>query len=83
MRGVDAWRAEIVERRKAEFAEEVHAQFYRARDVLTWARLSHRPIVGSKDEGEAPTGKRDRLYRSLVSPIERLTPMFVICIGHC
>ena len=79
VRGVDAWRAEIVERRKAELAEEVLAQFYRARDVLTWARLPDRPVVDSKDEGEALTGKGDRLHHSLVSPIERLTkesPLF-------
>ena len=73
VRGVDAWRAEIVERRKAELAEEVLAQFYRARDVLSWARLPDRPVVGPKDEAEAPTDQRDRLHRSLVSPIERLT----------
>lgn len=38
LRGVDAWRAEVVGRRKAELPEEVLTQFYRARDVLIWAR---------------------------------------------
>jgi hypothetical protein len=39
VRGLGAWRAETVGRRKAELAEEVLAQFYRARDVMTWARF--------------------------------------------
>ena len=68
IRGVDAWRSEIVGRRKAELAEDVLAQFYRARDVLTWARLPDRPL------GLVPQGEdRDRRHRSHASPIERLT----------
>ncbi|KRA84016.1 hypothetical protein ASD76_08430 [Altererythrobacter sp. Root672] len=68
IRGVDAWRAEIVGRRKAELAEDVLAQFYRARDVLIWARLPDRP------PGSAPQGEdRDRRHQSHASPIERLT----------
>lgn len=39
VRGLGAWRAETVGRRKAELAEEVLAQFYRARDQMTWARF--------------------------------------------
>jgi hypothetical protein len=39
LRGLGAWRAETVGRRKAELAEEVLAQFYRARDLMTWARF--------------------------------------------
>jgi hypothetical protein len=39
VRGLGAWRAETVGRRKAELAEEVLAQFYRARDLMTWARF--------------------------------------------
>jgi len=35
LRSLDAWRRETVGRRKAELAEEVLAQFYRARDILT------------------------------------------------
>lgn len=68
VRGVDAWRSEIVGRRKAELAEEVLSQFYRARDVLIWARLPDRPfdLVPQSDE-------RDRRHRSHASPIERLT----------
>lgn len=67
IRGVDAWRAEIVGRRKAELAEEVLAQFYRARDVLIWARLPDRPL-GLVDEDD----DRDRRHQSHASPIERL-----------
>ena len=68
LRGVDAWRSEIVGRRKAELAEDVLAQFYRARDVLTWARLPDRPLdpVPQADD-------RDRRHQSHASPIERLT----------
>lgn len=67
VRGVDAWRSEIVGRRKAELAEDVLAQFYRARDVLIWARLPDRPIESASD-GEDP----DLRHRSHASPIERL-----------
>jgi len=48
VRGLGAWRAETVGRRKAELAEEVLAQFYRARDLMTWARFPG-------DGGLAPT----------------------------
>ena len=68
IQGVDAWRSEIVGRRKAELAEEVLAQFYRARDVLIWARLPDRPL-----ETVPQSGDRDRLHQSHASPIERLT----------
>lgn len=68
IRGVGAWRSELVGRRKAELAEDVLAQFYRARDVLIWARLPDRP------PGVAPQGDdRDRRHQSHASPIERLT----------
>ena len=68
IRGVDAWRSEIVGRRKAELAEDVLAQFYRARDVLIWARLPDRPpeLLPQADD-------RDRRHQSHASPIERLT----------
>ena len=56
LRGLDAWRLETVGRRKAELAEEVLAQFYRARDLMTWARFP--------DEGEAEGGASQ--------PVERL-----------
>ncbi|HEU4957027.1 MAG TPA: hypothetical protein VFT40_05310 [Sphingomicrobium sp.] len=68
IRGVDAWRSEVVGRRKAELAEEVLAQFYRARDVLIWARLPDRPL-----DLDPQADDRDRRHRSHASPIERLT----------
>lgn len=44
IRGVEAWRSELVRRREAETAEEVLAQFYRTCDVFIWARLPDRPL---------------------------------------
>jgi len=68
IRGVDAWRSELVGRRKAELAEDVLAQFYRARDVLIWARIPDRPL-----EPVPQADDRDQRHQSHVSPIERLT----------
>jgi hypothetical protein len=72
IRGIDAWQAEVVGRRKAELAEEVLSQFYRARDALIWARLPDHPAFET-EIGNARSEERDRRHRSLVSPIERLT----------
>lgn len=66
VRGVNAWRDEIVGRRKAELAEEVLAQFYRARDVLVWARL---PTETPRTEQSGAPGHGS----GLSSPVERLT----------
>lgn len=68
IRGVDAWRSELVGRRKAELAEDVLAQFYRARDVLIWARLPDRPLDFMSDADD-----KDQRHQSHRSPIERLT----------
>ncbi len=69
LRGVNAWRTETVGRRKAELAEEVLAQFYRARDALIWARLPADGAEPSPDgAAAAPAGGR-----SMSAPIERLT----------
>ncbi|MET3709515.1 hypothetical protein ABIC65_000195 [Sphingomonas trueperi] len=68
IRGVDAWRSELVGRRKAELAEDVLAQFYRARDVLIWARLPYRPLDLAPEVDDP-----DQRHRSHASPIERLT----------
>lgn len=69
IRGLDAWRAEAVGRRKAELAEEVLAQFYRIRDVIAWARLPshHSPVVG-----ESAAGAADRRKAAAQAPVERL-----------
>lgn len=69
LRGLGTWRAELVVRRKTELAEEVLAQFYRARDVLTWART---PALR-----EAPARGQDGFdagaHRALSAPIARIT----------
>jgi len=68
IRGVGAWRSELVGRRKAELAEDVLAQFYRARDVIIWARLPDRPLHDALQADDA-----DQRHQSHASPIERLT----------
>ena len=67
MRGLEAWRMEVVGRRKAELAEEVLAQFYRARDILGWARM---PAEGAN---LAPLGEAERGGAGASTPVERLT----------
>jgi hypothetical protein len=69
LRGLDTWRSELVGRRKTELADEVLAQVYRARDVLTWART---PVVG---EGVGPewTANSVSWNQALSAPIERIT----------
>jgi hypothetical protein len=76
LRGLNAWRTETVGRRKAELAEEVLAQFYRARDILTWARFpvgspppptQAPPVIAAAETAEDASEKR-RLY----APVERL-----------
>jgi hypothetical protein len=75
LKSLDAWRRETVGRRKAELAEEVLAQFYRARDILTWARF---PVTqtSAEDGALAPTAgesKRDVSEKQrMYSPVERL-----------
>ncbi len=64
-RGVNAWRAEVVGRRKTELAEEVLALFYRARDVLIWARLPADGSTGTPGMQLNPAAAS--------APVERLT----------
>lgn len=68
LRGLGTWRSELVGRRKTELAEEILAQFYRARDVLTWART---PLMrdSARPDG-APGVSRNQ---ALSAPIERIT----------
>jgi hypothetical protein len=79
LRGLNAWRLETVGRRKAELAEEVLAQFYRARDILTWARFpvdqSPAAVSAPRTTPGAATGdtaedasEKQRAY----APVERL-----------
>jgi hypothetical protein len=71
LRGVNAWRIEALGRRKAELAEEVLAQFYRARDALVWARL---PAEGATTETPAHDTAEGaaRGANAMAAPIERL-----------
>ena len=83
VRGLGAWRAETVGRRKAELAEEVLAQFYRARDLMTWARFPG-------DGGLAPTeaagsgGPVERLAREsqLFSELQASRYRFMAYFGE-
>ena len=69
VRGLGTWRSELVGRRKTELAEEILAQFYRARDVLTWART---PVI--PHENAQAYGTRDASRnQALSAPIERIT----------
>jgi hypothetical protein len=72
LRGLGAWRLETVGRRKAELAEEVLAQFYRARDILTWARFpirtDDREVAAQAGETAHDVGEKRRAF----APVERL-----------
>jgi len=68
LRGLGTWRSELVGRRKTELAEEILAQFYRARDVLTWARTPlRRDEHGGADGATGPSRNQ-----ALSAPIERI-----------
>jgi hypothetical protein len=68
VRGLDDWRREAVGRRKAELAEEVLAQFYRAKDILTWARFPDR----AHGERTSDASRNAQLRLAASAPIERL-----------
>jgi hypothetical protein len=75
VRGLNAWRTEMVGRRKTELAEEVLAGFYRARDILTWARF---PASDDNDDGEDDRSgtvlEDEELERGeIFTPVDRLT----------
>ncbi len=70
--GLNVWRTETVGRRKAKLAEEVLAQFYRARDVLTWARFPASDDEEEKARSEAGVNN-DELERSeIFASVDRL-----------
>ena len=76
IRGLNAWRAETVGRRKTELAEEVLAQFYRARDVLTWARFPTSDDDDDRtDDVRVRSGPNDDELerREIFTPVDRLT----------
>jgi len=75
VRGLNAWRTEMVGRRKTELAEEVLAGFYRARDILTWARF---PASDDNDGGEddrpgAGPDDEELERGEIFTPVDRLT----------
>ena len=74
VRGLNAWRAQLVDKRKAELAEEVLIGFYEARDAFVWARS--RGMFGSEGESRvAISGESDAVRRArnlYFVPIERL-----------
>jgi hypothetical protein len=69
LRGVNAWRIETLGRRKAELAEEVLAQFYRAKDALIWARL---PADGDGTEHRVGSAAPEPGAIAMAAPVERL-----------
>jgi hypothetical protein len=71
LRGVNAWRIEALGRRKAELAEEVLAQFYRARDALVWARLPAEGATTDTPAHDTAEGAA-RGANAMAAPIERL-----------
>lgn len=75
VKGIDAWKKEVVGRRKAELAEEVLALFYKMQDMIGWARFpgsyAHEGKTRPPVEGEKP--EEARLRESYYVAVERLT----------
>jgi hypothetical protein len=73
-RGLNKWRTETIGKRKAELAEEVLADFYQARDILTGVRspgrFSHEGTTRVKVEGE--TEDDTRILNAYFTTVERL-----------
>jgi hypothetical protein len=75
LRGLEKWRAETIGKRKAELAEEVLADFYKARDIIDGARFPAR-YDGEGDTRqhlEWETEDDRRALNAYFAPIERLT----------
>lgn len=75
VRGLNAWRTEMVGRRKTELAEEVLAGFYRVRDILTWARFpASDDNHGGEDDRPGAGPDDEELERGeIFTPVDRLT----------
>jgi len=74
IRGLSAWRQQMIGKRKAELAEQVLVGFYAARDTLKWARV---PAFGSEEgASRKPVENEDEQVRIMRNvyyiPIERL-----------
>lgn len=73
--GVNAWRQQMIGKRKAELAEQVLISFYEARDVFIWARSWG--ILGGESESRTSSDDEDEKIKqqrnTYFIPIERLT----------
>jgi hypothetical protein len=74
-RGLNKWRAETIGKQKAELAEEVLAEFYKACDITHGARLPARfgDEGTTRQRSEWKTDDDTRNLNSYFVPIDRLT----------
>jgi hypothetical protein len=73
-RGLSKWRAETIGKRKAELAEDVIADFYEARDMITTARLPG-SLGGEGDTRQKSSGEgadETRYFNAVWVTVERL-----------
>jgi hypothetical protein len=75
VRGLSAWRDQMIAKRKAELAEEVLTSFYKARDVFIWVRtaVSFGSEGESRKAGETETDQVRSARNFYFIPIERLS----------
>ena len=72
--GLRTWREETVGRRRAELAEEVLADFYRARDIISWVRHPYAYRIETDDSSldEAEINEAAPQLDTLHVPLRRL-----------
>jgi hypothetical protein len=77
-RGLNKWRAETVGKRKAELAEDVLADFYQARDIITAARSPGSFGQEGSTRQKSDWEKEDdtRTLNAYFAPAERLIKKF-------
>jgi hypothetical protein len=74
-RSLSAWRGETIGRKRIELAEQVLTDFYEAKDIIRWVRLSlaysteSRDRPGRDEENESLRHHRDTFY----VPLKRLS----------
>jgi hypothetical protein len=61
-RGLKRWREEMIGRRRAEVAQEILADFYEARDIISWIR-SPGSMGGEYEERAGREGEPEELRR--------------------
>lgn len=81
IRGIAAWKKETLGRRRMELAEEVLAEFYEAKDVLTWVRSpwsfpSEAADRAGRDQEPEEERKLRDTYFAPISRIERKAEFF-------